>query len=77
MKDLYGLHTLISFTKTIKPKSVIRPKQGNYQDIIASFQLLSAFLSASCFHLRFDIARYAFNATVATCSKHTLTRFEI
>ena len=46
----------------VKPKSVIRPKQGNYQYIIASFQLLSAFLSASCFHLRFDIARYAFNA---------------
>ena len=46
----------------LKPKSVIRPKQGNYQDIIASFQLLSAFLSASCFHLRFDIARYAFSA---------------
>ena len=44
------------------PKSIIRPKQGNYQDIIASFQLLSAFLSASCFHLCFDIARYAFNA---------------
>ena len=48
--------------ESIKPKSVIRPKQGNHQDIIASFQLLSAFLSASCFHLRFDIARYAFNA---------------
>ena len=46
----------------LKPKSVIRPKQGIYQDIIDSFQLLSAFLSASCFHLRFDIARYAFNA---------------
>ncbi len=26
-----------------------------------SFQLLSALLSASCFRLRFDIARYAFN----------------
>ncbi len=61
----------------IKPQSVIRPKQGNYQDIIDSFQLLSAFLSASCFHLRFDIARYAFNATVVTCSKQTLTRFKI
>ena len=41
------------------------------------FQLLSAFLSASCFHLRFDIANYAFNATVATCSEQTLTRFKI
>ena len=29
---------------------------------MVSFQLLSAFLSASCFHLRFDKARYAFNA---------------
>ena len=48
-------------TVLLKPKSVIRPKQGNYQDIIASFQLLSAFLSASCFHLRIDTARYAFN----------------
>ncbi len=43
-------------------KYVIRPKYKDYYDIIASVQLLSAFLSASCFHLRFDIARYAFNA---------------
>ena len=27
---------------------------------MVSFQLLSAFLSASCFQSRFDIARYAF-----------------
>ncbi len=27
---------------------------------MVSFQLLPAFLSAFCFHLRFDIARYAF-----------------
>lgn len=46
----------------VKPKSVVRPKQGNYQYIIASFQLSSAFLSASCLHLRFDISRYVFNA---------------
>ena len=39
--------------------SVIGPR--NY-----SFQILSAFLSASCFHLRFDIARYAFNAGCRT-----------
>ena len=65
------------FFKGIKPKSVIRPKQEDYSSIIASFHILSAFLSAFCFHLRFDIARYAFNATVATCSKQTLTRDEI
>ena len=47
---------------TLKPKSVIRPKQKDYDDIIASFQLLSAFLSSPRFHLRFGIARYAFNA---------------
>ncbi len=60
-----------------KPQSVIRPKWVSYYDFMASFQLLSAFLSASCFHSRFDIARYAFNATDATCSKQTLTRIEI
>ena len=65
------------FFKGIKPKSVIRPKQEDYSSIIASFHILSAFLSAFCFHLRFDIARYAFNATVANCSKQTLTRYEI
>ena len=42
-----------------------------------SFQLLSAFFSASCFHSRFDIARYVFNTYVATCSKQTLTKIKI
>ena len=61
-----------------KPKSVIRPKHEDYSDIIASFHILSAFLSAFCFHLRFDIAR-AMPSTlaVATCSKQTLTGYEI
>ena len=33
------------YAGTYYPKSVIRPKQGNYQNIIAFFHLLSAFLS--------------------------------
>ena len=42
-----------------------------------SFQLLSALLLASCFRLRFDIARNAFNAAIAICSKQVLTRIVI
>ena len=61
----------------VYPKSVIRPKWVSYYDFMDSFQLLPAFLSASCFHSRFAIARYGFNANVATCSKQTLTRIEI
>ena len=33
------------YAETYYSKSVIRSKQGNYQNIIASFHLLSAFLS--------------------------------
>ena len=30
----------IGYIPLLNPKSVIRPKQGNYQDIIASFQII-------------------------------------
>ena len=48
--------------KRHKPKSVvIRNEKSKATDYFYSFQLLSALLWASCFRLRFDIARYAFN----------------
>ena len=52
-------------------------KKSKTAEYFYSFQLLSALLSASCFRLRFDIARYAFNAAIAICSKQVLTRIVI
>ena len=39
-----------------------------------SFQLLSALLSASCFRLRFDIARYAFNVEPCNLLKTSINK---
>ena len=61
----------------VYPKSVIRPKQACCKKICLSFPLFSAFVSSSCRRQRFDIARYAFNTGVASCSKQRRSRAKI
>ena len=61
----------------VYPKSVIRPKQACCKNICLSFPLFSAFVSSSCRRPRFDIARYAFNTGVASCSKQRRSRAKI
>ena len=61
----------------VYPKSVIRPKQACCKKICLSFSLFSAFVSSSCRRPRFDIARYAFNTGVASCSKQRRSRAKI
>ena len=58
-------------------KSVIRPKQACCKNICLSFPLFSAFVSSSCRRQRFDIARYAFNTGVASCSKQRRSRAKL
>ena len=51
----------MSVSYLFKPKSVIRPTQGDFIYTFASFHAITASLLVSCSTLHLDVARYAFN----------------
>ena len=56
----------LSASPSSNPNGSLGRNRGDYWEVIVSFQLLSAFLSASCFRSRFAIARYAFGCACRT-----------